>query len=222
MEIRKKFNSIAEQYDEQRRKLIPCFDDFYNCAVDNFKFETNNPKVLDLGAGTGLLTQKLLEHYPLAEVKMIDLSENMLAIARQRFENKPNVSFRVADYSAMPFADSYDAIISSLSIHHLEDADKAKLYKKIYCHLKPEGIFINAEQVLGEDQFIEEIYRKVWENSVEQSGLAPDEIANAYERVKLDKRTPLSTQLNWLKEVGFNNVSSLYQHYSFAVLYARK
>ena len=222
MNIREEFNSVADKYDEQRKKLIPCFDDFYYCAVNNLKFNRRNPKVLDLGAGTGLLTQKLLERCPSAEVEMVDMSENMLAIAKERFRNRENVSFIVGDYSSIKFNGAYDAIVSSLSIHHLADSDKIKLYRKIYSHLEPSGIFINAEQVLGDDLFIEEIYRKVWEQAVEQSGLSQDEILSAYDRVKLDKRTPLSVQLNWLQEIGFRNVTSLYQNYSFAVIYARK
>lgn len=222
MNIREEFNIVADKYDEQRKKLIPCFDDFYSCAVDNIKFDNPNPKVLDLGAGTGLLTQKLLERCPFAEVEMVDLSENMLAVAKHRFRNKENVSFKIGDYSSMIFNETYDAIISSLSIHHLADSEKIKLYRKIYDHLKPSGLFINAEQVSGEDLFIDGIYRKVWEQAVEQSGLSQDEILSAYERIKLDKRTPLPVQLNWLRETGFRNVTSLYQHYSFAVIYARK
>jgi tRNA (cmo5U34)-methyltransferase len=220
--IKTEFDNVAIRYDEQRRKLIPCFDDFYNCAVDNLEMENQNPYILDLGAGTGLLTQKVMEKHPSARVDLVDFSENMLAVARERFLGNENVSFHVGDYSAEPFLRKYDAIMSSLSIHHLPDEDKVKLYEKIFNHLHPKGIFVNAEQVLGEDAFIEERYRKVWKEQVLQSGLEKEEILSAYERVKLDKRTPLSIQLNWLTNIGFESVSCLNKNYSFAVIYARK
>lgn len=222
MEIKKGFNKIAQQYDNQRNKLIPCFDDFYKCAVDNLELNSSTPCILDLGAGTGLLTEKVLEKYPKAKVDLIDLSDNMLEVAKERFANNNNISVQVADYSVCNFGNIYDAIISSLSIHHLEDQAKVSLYEKIYAHIVSEGIFINAEQVLGETAFIENIYRQFWEKDVEQSGLKKEEILSAYERVKLDKRTPLSVQLNWLKDIGFKDVTCLYKNYSFAVFYARK
>lgn len=57
MDLEQQFNLISKEYDENRRKFIPCFDDFYK---DTTKFITENidePKrIIDLGAGTGLLT----------------------------------------------------------------------------------------------------------------------------------------------------------------------
>lgn len=63
--------------------LIPCFDDFYGVAIDCIDFEKDNPKVLDLGAGTGILSQFLLEKYPNAEIVLIDLAEEMLKEAEK-------------------------------------------------------------------------------------------------------------------------------------------
>jgi tRNA (cmo5U34)-methyltransferase len=220
--IQTEFDNVATRYDEQRKKFIPCFDDFYECAVESLAFEDKHPHILDLGAGTGLLSQMVLQKHPTATFDLIDLSENMLKVAKERFRGTANVNFKVGDYTRNPFEKDYDAIISSLSIHHLMDADKVKLYANIFARLKPFGIFVNAEQVLGEDAYIEQKYREVWERYVEQSGLSKEEIQSGYERVKLDIRTPLSTQLNWLKDIGFSSVTCLYKHYSFAVMFARK
>lgn len=55
-DVKVKFNENARQYDGQRKKLIPCFDDFYSIAVSMAETNTNNPDILDIGAGTGLLS----------------------------------------------------------------------------------------------------------------------------------------------------------------------
>ncbi|MBN2532548.1 MAG: hypothetical protein JXB88_06625 [Spirochaetales bacterium] len=56
-EIKETFDSIAITYDSQRRKIIPCFDDFYKIITNLTDSNINNPEILDIGAGTGLLTK---------------------------------------------------------------------------------------------------------------------------------------------------------------------
>ena len=70
VKVKSAFNSIASVYDENRRKLIPCFDDLYSVPVSLVQNQIGNKKlnVLDLGAGTGLFTAFLLEKYPAAQV----------------------------------------------------------------------------------------------------------------------------------------------------------
>jgi ubiquinone/menaquinone biosynthesis C-methylase UbiE len=62
----------------------------------------------------------------------------MLAIAREKLQNYPNVSFKVANASKLPFANnSFDIIISANAFHYFEDPDVAlKEMKRV---LKPEG-----------------------------------------------------------------------------------
>ncbi len=51
----------------------------------------------------------------------------MLALARGRLGNDPAITFSLADYTAEPLPANSDAIVSSLSIHHLEDERKHAL-----------------------------------------------------------------------------------------------
>lgn len=62
--IKDKFNANARQYDPQRNKLIPCFNDFYSIPVALLQSENNAPSILDIGAGTGLLSAFVKEKYP--------------------------------------------------------------------------------------------------------------------------------------------------------------
>ena len=56
--IAESFGSIAQNYDEQRRFFIRCFDDFYETCIDFLSQVVEKPtSVLDLGAGTGLLAK---------------------------------------------------------------------------------------------------------------------------------------------------------------------
>ncbi|MDR2121987.1 MAG: class I SAM-dependent methyltransferase [Flavobacteriaceae bacterium] len=220
--VKSKFNSVALHYDKQRTRLIPCFTDFYQMTIENLVFTTPSPEILDLGAGTGLLSDFVIRKYPDARLTLVDLSEKMLEISKERFSHNPNVTIVCQDFTTYTDDRYYDAIISSLAIHHLEDSDKNRLYSNIYSALKKDGLFINAEQVSGHDEYFIRLYEKQWKNKVENSDLTQQEIDAAYERVKLDKRTPLSVQLKWLKEAGFKEVDCLYKYYDFAVIYCKK
>lgn len=221
-EIKRNFDAISKKYDEQRKKLIPCFDDFYGISASLASVETKSPSILDIGAGTGLLSSFLIEKYPEASFTLIDISEKMLEMAKERFRDNSKVKYIVADYSKYNFTEKYDMVVSALSIHHLEDKDKMELYKKIYAILRENGIFINSDQVHGETPFIENLNKGTWRKYVENSGLTEEEIKAAYERTKLDKDIRLDQQLDWLREAGFSDVSCIYKYYLFAVMFGRK
>lgn len=223
MIIQEQFNAIAKDYDKQRQLFIPCFDDFYGMAIEGLTLTMEEPTILDIGAGTGLLTEMVLQKYPSAHVELIDISSEMLQVAENRLKVYPNVIIINSDINDIPLkGNRYDAIVSSLAIHHLTDNDKIKLYHKIFHGLKNNGIFIHAEQVLALNEQLQRVYHNAWLEKITHSGLSEDAIRQGLERVKLDKRTPLETQLNWLKEIGFSNVDCLYKYYDFAVMKAEK
>lgn len=221
-DVRIKFDAVAHEYDQQRRKLIPCFDDFYGVSASIADVHTNTPRILDLGAGTGLFSSLLLQKYPEAEITLIDLSEKMLEIAKTRLNGYQNANYIVDDYTYFIANEKFDIIISALSIHHLSDSNKRELYKNSYLNLKENGVFINADQVLGHTSFIESLYKNDWKKKVEASDLSREEIESAHERMKLDKMSTLQTQINWLHEIGFTDVDCVYKYFNFVVLYGRK
>jgi len=97
-EVRARFDAVSRAYDGQRRKFIPCFDDFYALAVTAAETEAQTPAILDIGAGTGLLTAFLMERYPSGRYTLVDLSDRMLGVARERFADKSGVRYVAADY----------------------------------------------------------------------------------------------------------------------------
>ncbi|MBA2941532.1 class I SAM-dependent methyltransferase [Paenibacillus sp. CGMCC 1.16610] len=218
-----KFDEVAEKYDGQRRKLIPCFDDFYGTATSLVQPRAAEPRILDLGAGTGLLSSYILGQYPDAKVTLIDLSQGMLDIAKLRFgEMNANLTIQAGDYTAFESDEPFDCVVSALSIHHLEDQAKQNLYERIFKLLKPGGIFVNADQVLGRSPFLDHLYRADWEAKIEATDLTREALQAAYERTKLDKMAPLDQQLAWLKASGFADVDCVYKYYNFVVMFAQK
>lgn len=221
-DLKEKFDENAEHYDKIRKLIIPCFNDLYNITTELANSNKESPKILDLGAGTGLLTKYLLEKYPEAEFTLIDLSEEMLKIAENRFKCNNNFKYIVADYSTYDLADSFDMVVSSLSIHHLEDEDKNKLYKKVYNSLNQGGIFLNADQVIGSTPNIDKIYQKNWLQKIEENNFSGPEKNTAIERMKFDNPATLENNLKWLTDCGFKDVDVYYKYYNFCIFYGRK
>ena len=96
-------------------------------------------RVIDVGCGTGRLTEKLLERVPGGDVLAVDLSFNMLKTAREylrpRFGHQ--VFFVQGDASALPLACDADAVFSTATFHWV--LDHPMLFKSLYAALKPGG-----------------------------------------------------------------------------------
>jgi tRNA (cmo5U34)-methyltransferase len=221
--IRQAFNRFAQDYDSQREYVIPDLRQYYGAAVWAMEADTPEPAVLDVGAGTGLMSAFLLEKFPGARLTLMDISENMLAMARQRFASRPETRYMTCDYSCSELGGPYDIICSALSIHHLEYEDKRRLFSRIYTALKPGGVFVNADQADGETQYFRQQYLEYWNEFLKSGPMTEAQHAEILKRRDtLDKNEKLSTQLAWLCEAGFSDVDVVYRNRTFIVMVARK
>jgi len=101
-------------------------------------------KVLDIGAGNGMLSELILKYYPNAEITMFDFSKEMLQSAEAYFEENGMSSNRIkyitGDFIMDDFPDEiYDLVISSYALHHIRNED----------HLKK--VFMKITNILDED-----------------------------------------------------------------------
>ena len=183
-QVKETFNAIASTYDEQRKWIIPELSMLYGAAVWAAALTGKRPAILDIGAGTGLLSELLLEAYPGASVTLMDISEQMIEVARRRFAGREGFRFVAADYRHEDLGGPFDAICSALSIHHLEKEEKRDLYQKIFGALKPGGIFVNADQVKGETPLLHRRNLSYWDEYVLHGPLDPNEIQAMFERRK--------------------------------------
>lgn len=87
-----------------------------------------DPKVLELGAGHGGLSRRILDAHPTAEVTVTDLDETSVAqIAASELGREPRARVRVMDATAIDAPDrSYALAVFALSLHHLTPPQAAK------------------------------------------------------------------------------------------------
>ncbi len=218
MKIRDIFDQCAQVYDEDRPKLIPQFDLFYGTLLRQIPFPAEAPiRVLDVGAGTGLVASFITAQFPNATFLLTDISEKMLDQARERFAGSKRHDFQILDNRQLPFHEEFDVVVSALSIHHLDHNGKQDVYLRIFRALKPGGVFLHSEQVLGPTPELEELYQNNWIDSMRASGLPEDRLQAALIRVREDHNATLNEQLEWLRETGFRDVDCWFKYYRFAV-----
>ena len=214
--VREAFDNSARHFDRLRRRLIPRFDDFYGSVFEPVQF-------IDLGAGTGLLSELLLDRFPDAHLTAIDISEKMAEQAQLRLTRfGERVNIVIADYSCFDLPKPVDAVVSALSIHHLSDHEKQKLFQKIHEALRPGGMFINADQSLAPTAAAEHAYHARWLADVRASALAEADLATALERLTLDRNSLMTDQVSWLRDAGFAFADVAWKRYRFTVFWARK
>lgn len=224
MNIQEQFNLIAKEYDENRRRFIPCFDDYYRISTDFVaRSLSKTPELIfDLGSGTGLLSSFYYVHFPKADYVLTDIAEEMLSVARKRFEGAPNVTFEVSDYSEKLPSGTPDLIVSALSIHHLEHEKKRALFKRIFNSLGSGGAFVNYDQFCAESKDLNEKIERYWIEGIKASGILQTEYDRWLERKKLDKECSVKEEIAWLCDAGFKNVSCIYLSGKFGVIMAEK
>jgi tRNA (cmo5U34)-methyltransferase len=215
MSIRETFDRSAGSYDRSRRQLLPCFDAFYGTALERLPFARDaGIRVLDLGAGTGLLSAFIAERFPRARIELVDISEAMLDRARARFAGESRLRFHRLDYLREPLGGPYDAVVSALSIHHASADEKVGLYRSAFAALAPGGAFVNADQVPGD--------REAWLREVREGGVSEEDLAAALERMREDRPSAVEDQLRWLEAAGFRGVGCWYRRHIFAVFGGRR
>jgi trans-aconitate methyltransferase len=95
--------------------------------------------VLDVGCGTGRLTEQLALRLPLGRVVGIDTSLNMLRTAREHLMKywPFRVSLVAADAARLPVAARADAVFSTASFHWV--LDHPRLFRSVFDALRPGG-----------------------------------------------------------------------------------
>ena len=191
-------------------------------------------RVLDLGAGQGTLAEAVLKAFPNSHVACLDGSTVMMKIGRERLGKYQNrVSFVLEELDNPSWLKSidgkFDAVVSSLAIHHLSDRRKKALFREIWGITKDNGALIIADLVKAESLFLGQRYERMLIETIRRQAKEIAGIKRTYEEVEakhrayearskgVDRPAPLKAQLRWLEQAGFVDVDCFWKYACFAI-----
>lgn len=189
-------------------------------------------RIVELGSGEGRLAESLLEAFPASTIVALDGSESMRASATarlERFGTRANVrrfALETLDWWDVMFG--ADLVVSSLCLHHLNDAKKQYLYKAVADRIAPRGALIVADLVEPSDSASRRVAEDAWDLAAKEQADAigrPDLYARFLETRwncfrhpdPVDQPSSLFHHLVWLKHAGFSAVDCLWLFAGHAV-----
>jgi tRNA (cmo5U34)-methyltransferase len=218
--IKKHFEGEAREFDEIILKIIPFYNEMLEALTLALPFEINEKIIVaDLGCGTGTIAKMILGKYPNSILTCVDLAANMIEMAKVKLAKFENVRYITEDFYNFDFDRKYDAVVSSLSLHHLRtDTDKKIFFKKIFDALNGGGVFYNADVVLGSGENLQNIYMKKWKEFM-QKKVSVSEITDKWfpKYKEEDRPAELIKQIKWLEKTGFKKTDIIWKYYNFAV-----
>jgi SAM-dependent methyltransferase len=163
-------------------------------------------RVLDLGTGDGRLLALLQADRPEMHGLGLDFSELMLARGCERLLDDERIELIQHDLTEpLPMLGRFDAVVSSFAIHHLDHERKRSLYGDVFDLLEPGGVFANFEHVASPSDRLHLAFFAAIEEPIENEDPS-------------DRLLDVETQLQWLRQLGFDDVDCYWKWLEMALL----
>jgi SAM-dependent methyltransferase len=187
-------------------------------------------RFLDLGAGTGAMSELVLAAQPSSQAVLVDFSEPMLerasvslAAYAGRWQVVRGDLCDPAWHEALP-AGRYDAVLSGLAIHHLPSERKRALFAEALELLEPGGMFVNMDYVtIGgplTGLFDEQMLANAVRHEQDQGGTRSAQEVDCEDDD--DRPDSAEDQLRWLRDAGFEQAEVHFKWAEAAVFGAIK
>ncbi len=227
-----KQRDVAAAFLGERSLHIPERQKQLEVVLRVMRFAPRKPRrILDLGAGDAILLATALEAWPEASGVALDFSPLMLEQAHQRLAKFSARAQTVeADLQSSDWTKKvrgpFDAVLSSLAIHHLTHERKRTLYEDIYQLVAEGGVFINVEHVSSPTSLVEEISNDAMtQHLYERRREKGDDVTVEQVRRDFLERpdraanilAPVEDQCRWLREIGFKDVDCFWKYFELAI-----
>jgi tRNA (cmo5U34)-methyltransferase len=213
---------VAE-YDELIRRFIPRYDEMLDEVVYLVRgFIADSGEFVELGIGTGSLSERIIKAIPEARIVGIDADPKMLEEAARRLSShQDRVRLRLQDFfSELPAAQN--AYFAALALHHIPSLSlKQTLYQKIYDALVPGGLFLNADAMF--DDWNSNQNRKRWAAHLVSAGFGETEALDHLQSWKKeDNYFGVETELQLMNKAGFSHCDVAWRYGPMAVTVGKK
>ncbi|MBI4387554.1 MAG: methyltransferase domain-containing protein [Candidatus Omnitrophica bacterium] len=115
--VEKRYDYLAEKYDVRWRGYVSSTLGFIQKWIN----AKGSERILDVACGTGVLEQMLVSGHLNQSITGIDISEKMLAVAKQKLGGYPNLTFLKGSASQIPLPDDhFDIVVCANSFHYFD------------------------------------------------------------------------------------------------------
>ncbi len=217
MSVASHLGITLRNYDRQIRTLIPHYDEMLDAAAG--AVDPGIRRLLDLGIGTGALSERCLGVARHARVTGIDEDNDILAMAKARLGRRATLVH--GNFVTAPFPRA-DAIVASFALHHVATTGtKQRLYRRIAAALVRRGSLLVADCCPARDPDLAAAQHGQWRAHLRDRYSAAQARAflNAWKRE--DTYMPLETELTMMQKAGLQP-EVIWRRDAFAVVAARK
>ncbi|MFZ5955589.1 MAG: class I SAM-dependent methyltransferase [Nanoarchaeota archaeon] len=222
--IQTHFSKTVKDYDTIAEKVVFKNDELHNELVNAICLDKNKRlKVLDLGCGTGHGMSLMAQKFPNSRITGIDFSPKMIEKSKINLAKySDRIELIEMDFRNYHFNQKFDAVVSAIAIHNIQDEEKSELFERIYDSLDIGGQLINADFYKHEFYSIDDQLRMIYKNFLEKN-LEGEELntwlMHAFEE---DMPMTLASQSNLLANIGFSNFKLLWMFNNEAIYSAMK
>jgi tRNA (cmo5U34)-methyltransferase len=218
--------SDSQEFIDYGRYFVPQREYQLQTIADLIPPPDGPAHILELSCGEGLLAQVLLRRFSEITLHGYDLSPAMLEKAQERLAHFSDrfvpYRFDLTHREWRTTAQTFHAIVSSLTIHHLDGPDKLRLFQDLYQMLQPGGTLVIADLVAPMRDLGTAVAAKAWDEAVRERSQqldGNDDALAQFARLKwnlyrypedpdvaIDKPSGLLDQLKWVEQAGFTAV----------------
>lgn len=214
----------VEDYDREIRRLVPHYDELVVEGLSVLRaLVAPDARVLDLGSGTGRMAAAILAELPNVHVVLLDVDVAMLDRARARLAHVGGrASFVVASFrDALPAS---DAIVASLSLHHVSDlGEKRRVYRAIHDALPAGGLFLSLDASAPADPALSSLTFARWAREMGTHGIDEATARGHFEAWSREERYfGVLEELEAMARAGFTRPECFWRKGSLAVLGGRR
>ncbi len=217
------YAGLSQGYAEKIRQLVPAYDEMTDSIIALLAL-FGPARLLDIGAGAGNFTHRVLNRFRESHLVAIEPCEEMCHEARStlaRFAPRCTIEHRdVLDFDS---AGTFDGIYSNLVLHNLPAGDKRRVLERLGQWLTPGGVFVWGDLIVHAVPRVQAHFVAERIAYARAAGCPDALIRESFGKEERDDHPwTVSDMVRGLARAGFDDPQCVWCHDTFAIALATK